>query len=110
MFEAIVSGLVVAAFGGLTLLAYRHHAGYMLLSRPLKLGAWGVLISANAFSMGFTLGKLSDGKPEPFSSGWVTAGVIAFFVFIGLLDVLPQLINADESVKSETGGPSKTEG
>lgn len=101
MIESIVSGLLVAAVTGLAFLSYKHHDGYKLISKPLKLLAWAVFLAANAYSLGFTSGKYSKNEEMVFSLGWLTVGLIAFWVFIGLLDFLPLLTKGSDSRHSK---------
>ena len=45
MIETIVSGLIVATITGLTFLSYKHHEGYLLLAKPLKLAIYAAIIA-----------------------------------------------------------------
>lgn len=91
MIETIVSGLIVAAVSGLTFLSYKHHEGYVLLTKPLRLALCAAFIAVLFYSIGFTNGKYSKDGEMSFSYGWVTIGFIAFVVFMGILDFLPML-------------------
>jgi len=94
MIEAVVPGLILASVSGLAFLSYKHHAGYQLLARPLKYAAWAVVIAADAYSLGFTNEKYRDDGEPFFAPGWLTLGMIAFWVYIGCLDFLPHLTRA----------------
>ena len=91
MIEAIVSGLIVATVSGLTFLSYKHHEGYVLLAKPLKLALYAAWIAFFFYTIGFTNGKYSKEGGMSFSFGWVTIGFITLGVFIGILDSLPIL-------------------
>ncbi|WP_077444396.1 hypothetical protein [Rhodanobacter sp. C05] len=101
MLESIVSGLIVAAISGLAFLGYKHPEGYKQISKPLKYVCWAVLIAANVYAMGFTAGKYSDGKDMSFSLGWVTLGFMAFWIFLGFLELLPIILKSNGSKTGE---------
>ena len=92
MIEAIVSGLVVAAVSGLTFLSYKHHDGYKIISDGLKKLYWYVLIGVFCYHIGFTKGKYADeGQIEAFSIWWALGSLIGLLIFLGFLDLLPEL-------------------
>ena len=92
MLETIISGLVLAAVSGLAFLAYKHHEGYSLLIKWVRVVAFGVFACLLSFNLGFTCGKYSNGAAEPFSIGWVVIAFCVFQLYVGLLDFLPDLI------------------
>ncbi|HEY5505551.1 MAG TPA: hypothetical protein VIK28_10380 [Sedimentisphaerales bacterium] len=107
MIEAIVSGLVLASVSGLAFLSYKHHGGYKLLSRPLKWVWLAAFVGFNGYIIGFSDGKYSNGKPMLFSFGWVLAGFAGFWLFIGLLDFLPEITHQDRKNNADKDKPPK---
>jgi uncharacterized membrane protein len=91
MIETIIPSLVVAAASGLAFLSYKHHDGYDVLAKILKLVVLFVIAAASAYSFGFTEGKYSTSGEMPFSLGWLLIGALLFLLFLLLLDLLPLL-------------------
>ncbi len=92
--ESLISSLLVAAISGLAFLSYKHHDGYKVISRPLKVCTFAVFISLMAYSWGFTAGKYGGTE---LSIMWTTVCFTGFWVLLLFLDVLPMI--ADEGGK-----------
>jgi hypothetical protein len=93
MIETIISGLSIAAFSGLTFLAYKHHEGYKVIIKPILITVWVMFIWATGFFMGFTHHKYSDNAEMPFPYYWIGIGLILFYLYLLVLDNLPNLTN-----------------
>ena len=88
--EALISSLLVTAISGLTFLSYKHHDGYKVISRSLKVCACAVFISLTAYDLGFTAGKYGGTE---LSMMWTHFGFIGFWILLAFLDILPMIID-----------------
>ena len=72
MFEAIASGLIVAAVGGITFIAYKHPKAYKTMELPSQSFKFGVFVVVLMLVWNFgvnetherLLSSLADGKQE----------------------------------------------
>lgn len=107
--QAIVGGLAVAAFSGLTIVAYRHPPGYRRLYLPLVCAVWGVWAVWFIYDLGFALGfgqalletmKLNSPTliripSRDYTSWWysVIPGVV--YAYLSFLWFLPKLFTSE---------------
>lgn len=101
MLENTISGLIIAAVGALTVLAYKHPAGYIRLAKGLLLIGIVLYLLASGYACGFTDGKYSDDGEMFFSHGWLVAGLLAAYAYFFVLTMLPHILKDGSDSSSE---------
>ncbi len=105
MLESIVTGLVLAAVSGLAFLAYKHHDGYMQVSKLLTRLTWSAFLLMAGYWMGYSVGQTSVEYPdiphlEP-SGLFIFVGFFSVQIILGIFDHLPDIIGSDSAGKDE---------
>jgi hypothetical protein len=116
MWQTVIAGLIVAAFGGLAFLAYNHLDTYKIISFVLSAIIVIALLIMDFFSFSYAIGfyaAKSDTDPRipsetlPFSVHWINAGCLGFLLYLLLLGLLVQFIKTYGKNDADKDEPPK---
>ena len=117
MIQTLLSSLIVAMVTGLTIIAYKHPAGYRKLYSPINIACGLVTFGYASYSIGHTLGfyealsgvlalnksPFISPKDESAPFWWILIPVLAsaYMLFLKSLPLILDLPNAKENSNAQ---------